>query len=587
MKQITLLLVSFLLFACSSNPTGTISVRSVESDGKLKEPLTSTANLVTDDKTIFKTETDGSTDGNDVYAIYLTDAYLKYLADWWGVNEVIFVVEFTEAVTGETDSDTATKILGPYEKLSDGIKAPLLNKALYGPKKMESDLLSMNIKVYEYDLDENDESSAMLEFIASAAESFSLSDPITLGEIKLAKEIANTLLLANENDLIMEMDIDFVAGNSKYASNNHSNVVPLKDGEIIMVKQEGCAVMTCYDYFSKGGSNIPGFLPDLFMLIPTALNRAFVDTPDHSSLKDFKDENLIVTKDGITELDNNGKPNGLYTDKTWLRLNIVKGGDASQWSFRKKLYPTAEEIEKLLKNPYSLNRENIDSILKGINDAQESLVEVKTKAVIKLTSKMSQNDTHFIEANTNNSSLCISYPENVNIINTAAKPNDGDDTQAFKFGKLSSSKQSSCYKIAPSSEAGSSEDTFTPGSGDFIVNYEVNDDIKVQSLPYLVRARLEVNDFTLSCMANADNTSYQLVLKPNTSESKSKIPQITAVLFGDADQDIPFTATDTEIKTNRYFDQKDDINIKVEDIFGASISLKISNDDINKCLANT
>ena len=176
---------------------GSISVRSVDPQGKLTSPLESSKSLVADHNTIFKTQADGTTDGNDVYAIYLTDAYLKYLADWWGVNEVIFVVEFTEAVTGDAKTDTTTKILGPYNGLSDGIKAPLLNKALYGPKKMESDLLSMNIKIYEYDLDESSESSALLEFISSAAESFSLSNPITLGEIKLAKEIANTLLLAN------------------------------------------------------------------------------------------------------------------------------------------------------------------------------------------------------------------------------------------------------------------------------------------------------------------------------------------------------------------------------------------------------
>jgi len=576
MKAFILLLVSFALVACSSNPTGTISVRSVEPDGSLKEPLTSTANLTKDDHTIFKTESDGSTNGNDVYAIYLTDAYLKYLADWWGVNEVIFVVEFTEAVTGESDSDITTKILGPYEKLSDGIKAPLLNKALYGPKKMESDLLSMNIKVYEYDLDENDGSSAMLEFIASAAQSFSLSDPVTLGEIKLAKEIANTLLLANENDLVMEMDVDFVAGNSKYITNSQSNILPLKDGQVVIVKQEGCSVMTCYGYFSKGGQKFEGVIPDILMSPFTFINRALTDTPEYSTLWEFDGSELKVGEKGIT------KQGKLYQDKTWLRLNIVKGGDASQWSFRKKLYPTAEEIEKLLKNPYSLNRENIDSVLKGIDEAQQSLIEINSQSVVKLTSKMSQNNTHFIESDDNikSSSLCIQYPENMSIINIAAKPND--NSQTLVFSELSSSKQSSCYQVKASPEA-----TFTLGSGDFIVNYEVNNDIKVQDLSYLVSKKLIKDDFSLSCMANADNTSYQLVLKPNKEDSKSKIPQITAILFGEANQDIPFTATDSGIKTNNYFDQKASFSIKVEDVFGASIEPSISLEEITACLTPT
>ncbi|WP_144011227.1 hypothetical protein [Marinomonas posidonica] len=525
MKQITLLLVTFLLVACSSNPMGTISVRSVNQTGSLESPLVNSSHLINDENIIFKTEDDGSTDGDDVYAIYLTDSYLKYLSDWWGINEVIFVVEFTEAVTGNREADTTTKILGPYDSLADGIKAPFLNKALYGPKKMESDLLTMKIKVYEYDLDESDQSSAMLEFITSAAESFSLSNPITLGEIKVAKEIANTLLLANENDLVMNLDVDFVAGNANYASSNHSNVLPLKSGQVVIVKQEGCSVATCYDYFSKGGSNLPGLIPDFFMLIPTTLNRAFIDTPDGSSLEEFKDKNLKVTKAGLTEFDDNGASKGLYKDKTWLRLNIVKGGDASQWLARKALYPSAEEIEKLLKNPNSFKRENLENIIQGLSDAQKSIIDAT--ASVKMTSLKSHNGIHFIDQKQpdTSSSLCIKYPDNVDITNVSLiAKNSNLTTQA---SLLSQAKGASCYQLTPAEGKSAFTSDSKPSSASFLVNYNINGSDKVKSIPISISTQISESDFSLQCILNDTTTPSNYQIKITDGNNKSK--QITSL----------------------------------------------------------
>ncbi|QUX95500.1 hypothetical protein C0J08_08720 [Marinomonas sp. CT5] len=561
MKIFILLLVNFLLTACSINPTGSISVRSVGQDGSLIQPLSTSKELATDKNTIYKTELDGSTNGNDIYAIYLTDAYLKYLADWWGVNEIIFVVEFTEAVIGNKESDTTTKILGPYENLSDGIKAPLLNKVLYGPKKMESDLLTMNIKVYEYDLDESKESSAMLEFIGSAAESFSLSNPVTLGEIKLAKEIANTLLLANENDLVMEMDIDFVAGNAKYIPNNKSNILPLKDGEIVIVKQEGCSVATCYGYFSKNGDKWEGFFPDFLMLPFTFFNRAFTDTPDSKSTEEFKDGGLKVTKKGLT-LSSGDK---LYQEKTWLRLNIVKGGDASQWLARKALYPSAEEVEKLLRNPYSINKENIDSILKGINGAQQSLLDAKES--IKLTSKTSHNGIHFIDIDKSSSDLCISYPNNVKI--EGAKLTATDDKLIAKHSDLSDSKGSTCYKLEPNAD----KDNFgaISNSNSLIVNYSINNKIKVKSIPILSNKKIEnEKDFVAKCDSiNLPSNSYQITL----IDINNKAEQITNINVDN--EDLSFSLDGKTILLDRIFTKTGDQKINLKGILGGEATLTI------------
>ncbi|MFC6574730.1 hypothetical protein ACFQDJ_28330 [Pseudomonas brassicacearum] len=76
---------------------------------------------------------DSEGNGGDVFAVYLTDAYFKYLKDLGGVNEVVIVAEFTE-VGGENKSETVTKVLGPYLGVADNAKPNLLNKLLYGPK---------------------------------------------------------------------------------------------------------------------------------------------------------------------------------------------------------------------------------------------------------------------------------------------------------------------------------------------------------------------------------------------------------------------------------------------------------------------
>ncbi|ETI62571.1 hypothetical protein D104_02180 [Marinomonas profundimaris] len=570
MKLITLLLVSFLLTACTSNPMGTISIRSVDQKGNLESPLVNSAELIDDKYTIFKTEEDGSTSGDDAYAIYLTDSYLKYLSDWWGINEVIFVVEFTEAVTGNRETDTTTKILGPYENMADGIKAPFFNKALYGPKKMESDLLTMNIKVYEYDLDESDQSSAMLEFIASAAESFSLSNPVTLGEIKVAKEIANTLLLANENDLVMNLDVDFVAGNADYVSSNHSNVLPLKSGQFIIVKQEGCSVGTCYDYFSNDWSNLPGLIPDFFMLIPTTLNRAFTDTPDRSSLKEFKDEGLKVTKAGLTTINKQGAPIGIYKDKTWLRLNIVKGGDTSQWTARKALYPSAEEIEALLKNPNSFETENLQNITQGLIKAQQSLVEAK--AGITLTSLQSQKETHFIDQANPTSDLCIKYTNNIDIIQATFT---STDALAVDLSLLSDSKGASCYQLSPT--ATDDAKAFAKGSGSFIVNYGVNGKVKVKSIPVLANNKITNEDFASECTVfNGEGSkSYQLKL----IDLNNKVEQVTNITL--ADTDTSFTINKNDISLGGMFSAAGSQTITIKGILGGTANLS------KECIADT
>ena len=44
--------------------------------------------------------------------------------------------------------------------------------------------------------------------VAAFSVSFSLADPVTAGEIKVAKEIAKTLISLNRNDIVFEVEFD-------------------------------------------------------------------------------------------------------------------------------------------------------------------------------------------------------------------------------------------------------------------------------------------------------------------------------------------------------------------------------------------
>ena len=250
-NKILLAILCLILLTSCAAPVGTIHVFKVGEDNTLQPPLQSMSS-VGKDKTIYQTSDKTSQSGDDVFAIYLTDIYLRFLRDLGGISEVVIVAEFSEIVSGDTEKDRVVKVLGPYKNIADATKAPLLNKLIYGPKRMESDVLSLNLKVYEYDEEENENSAAMLDFIAASSQSLGLADPATSAQMTAAKEVAKALFAANENDLVLEMDMDFVAGQDSFkaVSNKNVDVLPLQAGELLFIKQEACRPGTCYEYFT-------------------------------------------------------------------------------------------------------------------------------------------------------------------------------------------------------------------------------------------------------------------------------------------------------------------------------------------------
>ncbi|ROM72656.1 hypothetical protein BK654_26235 [Pseudomonas brassicacearum] len=304
---------------------------------------------------IRKPDSNGS--GGDVFAVYLTDAYFKYLKDLGGVNEVVIVAEFTE-VGGEDKSETVTKVLGPYLGIADNSKPNLLNKLLYGPKKLESDHLSMKLTVLEYDQGENEDSAAFLDFIGSASKTLSLANPITAAEQVFAKEVAKSLLALNKDDVVLQIDVDMVAGPDDEAVEGNGSVLALKPGNYVLINQERCAPTNCYFYLTNRGNkeNPLAWLGDTLMLVPTAMRRGWTDTPDGTSLEDIKAGEIEYVNHGLQQ---RGKDE-TFVDKTWLSLAVYKGGDDVLWGRRRALNEAEKAVQYIAKQDTSAILKNAD-----------------------------------------------------------------------------------------------------------------------------------------------------------------------------------------------------------------------------------
>lgn len=466
MKNIILVFCVLVLAGCASS-TGQVEVFSVNEQNKLDSPLALASVLNNDNKVIQKTSNVNALSGEDTFSIYMTDSYFRYLPDIGGVNEVIIVIEFTEAVTG-SDKDTVTKILGPYDSVADATKAPFLHKLIYGPKRMESDILSISIKIFEYDLEENKSAGTILDLIATSGEALSLANPVTIAEIKTVKEIAKAIVNTNDNDLVFQIDMDFVAGNSLYNSlaNRQVNVLPLKAGELVMIKQEVCGIGRCYNYFSNGEvihKNPIGYLADGLMLLPTALVRGFADTPSYGALSDIDSKGLGVIDAGLVANQDSVDKKIPYKEKTWLRLSILKGGDPSLWAARKALYPSEEKLNKLLKSSSEIDISSIVALGNSLQKTRKEIAKIALGALT-ISSKDSLNGNQLVLKDATEATLCLKVPSNIKL----------DATPKYDTGNplaIGSPKHQQCYTL----QSSATTNKFVVGNKYFQINYEEND----------------------------------------------------------------------------------------------------------------
>ena len=336
-----------------------------------------------DDVGIIRKQGEGDTERNqDSFTIYFNQAFFKNLPDFGFDNEVIVVFRFTE-ISGKEDGGEIVKILGPMKQVGDGSFFPGINKVSYGPKKLSSDVLSVNIQIIEYDVDEMENSVAFLDFITNAASTLAIADPITAGEIKVAKEIAKTLLQFNQNDLIMDVHFDLLPYDENVVHWKEANEdvapIPLKTGNYVIIQEEQCRLMACYFQFSQDKFSLDfntlkelptytlSFPADILAMPLVALNRTFFDTPDNKSLSPIEIDNegkgmkkvlLWENKQEYIVLDNDSKKlylhsdkgdqsKKLYKDKSWITFSIEQGRDPSLWEFRQSLSESEESINRL------------------------------------------------------------------------------------------------------------------------------------------------------------------------------------------------------------------------------------------------
>ncbi|PCI78892.1 MAG: hypothetical protein COB20_06015 [SAR86 cluster bacterium] len=412
--RIAAITLIFLTFSSCNTSIGTNHAYSVK-NGELTPALVSVSSLAGSPELIYRTNDKYSASGDDTFSIRLTDTFLRYLADFGGMNEVVIVAEFTEVNNGN-ESDTVSKVLGPYTFVADGTKAPLLNQLIYGPKRLESDELQMSLKIYEYDSGEKANGAAMLDFISTSSEALGLADPVTMAEIKVANEIAKALIATNENDLVFEANIGFMGGSDyiDWQANKNSKVIPLQAGELLLIKQEACSVGKCQFYLtadSAGRIDDPvGLIADTLLAIPTAMIRGLTDSPSRESLVPVNPADLKSDNQGLLEKSTNEQ----YLGKTWLRLSIVKGGDPTNWEKRKILRQPESALLEIIRGNNSLDTSSIVRLGEMLATAKDQ-VEKLNADVFKLTSANSFQNNLFLDSVQNSHSICFSYPNSISI----------------------------------------------------------------------------------------------------------------------------------------------------------------------------
>lgn len=479
----------------------------------------------------------GDADRRDAFTIHFDTAYFRYLPDMLGVNEAVVVFTFTEGPPSK-DENTLVKILGPMKQLADGSYANQFSRISYGPKLLEGDSLSIKIQIFEMDTEEANDAGAAIDFIGSAAEAFSLADPVTAGQIKLAKEIGKTLVALNQNDLVFETTFDLLPYDEKVwkATRGRANSdqatasLPLRVGTFGLIKQEQeTHVTSFFPLTRKAWSGDWSFLASVFsspfslagdaLLLPiTATTRTFGDVPDHASMRPISNTKksgylneagraivmhpptrklmwgpLVSSIDGqqaaLTDTEN-FEP---YQSKTWITFSIEQGRDPALWQVRKLMSESEKKLldmlqEKSLKDILDSSKV-LDAIkdLQKVVEKQEELKAQREFALLKpskghVFSGASVDVTIRKNENTTISKIKLVPPSGVNLHNAAA------EATPSKLGTI---------------EFGH---TFTPGAANtvpageytILVTYKVDEKVETTKIPLVVVTKPTVQKTALS-----------------------------------------------------------------------------------------
>jgi len=282
----------------------------------------------------------------DAFFVVYQDAFFKELPDVGGVSEVLLVFEFTEAASKDGKMVT---VIGPSKGHVDEGYSRHVGRIVYGPKKLESDVLEVKLTAYEFDAEEQRQVEQLLKAVSGQAQIVSAIDPLTASEIRFAAEIAGFLNTFNRDDVIFEMSFDLVALPNEGAGPHAW--IPMVEGPLILVEQErrqpivgdyfyvsGQAYRRCQGqgWERRGCLDYVLSVPiDVALLVPSMVYRNLAGMPDDGSFAApglegaswslGKDVRYDAARGALMQ---SGK--GKYDGRTWLTLAAVKGGDHAQ-----------------------------------------------------------------------------------------------------------------------------------------------------------------------------------------------------------------------------------------------------------------
>ncbi len=434
---------------------------------------------------IRKTVADVDMSGDDVYQIFLSDGFFKYLPDFNGVNEVVIIAEFTEVSSG-TKGDTTTTVLGPFDGVADRTTSPAFNKLLYGPKKLESDQISVTITVLEYDQGENENTAAFLDFITSASQAFSFVNPVTATERAFTKEIAKTLLTLNKDDIVLRTSFDLVGNSGSLAGREiNGSFVPLLAGDYVLINKEGCSLTTCFGYLSKDAStyNPVAYVGDALLSVPVAIRRGLTDTPDGKALSEITNtdrEQLGVNGQRMIHL-KDGKQES-YTDKTWLTLSVVQGGDPTLWDKRKLLLAAEEAVQRIGKSTGTGIQKSNDYDVADQALKAAKIHDLARQKPLSLATGVDAKGVYTFPATPKE--ICLAHPSSI----------DGNHIQAYFYRLVANQQPQPLATIASTSARSTPNNTCfdttaaSLAAGDYQVAlvYPVGSDTLTQTLRYKV-----------------------------------------------------------------------------------------------------
>lgn len=331
--------------------------------------------------------------------------FLKYLSDFAGVNELVIVFTFEDGPI-QKDEDRIVKILGPMLQQPDSALIPELSKICFGPTALQGRYLGVTIDVYEFDRDEANDTSALIDFIGSAAQTFAIADPVTAAEIQVAKEIGKVLAESNQNDLVLHTSFDLIPYEAAAWGRKDSvnpAALPLRTGNYGVIKTERpfdlftffpatrrleFADAGCMTRIGNGLATPFAIAVDAVALPITALMRALTDVPDAASMAELQwksgclAENAMwyggsrITFDEACRALRLEESGSAYRAKSWLTFSISRGHDAIPVATRGHLTESERKLAE------SVKTRSLRDLLEGskLDEAIAELVKARDSA---------------------------------------------------------------------------------------------------------------------------------------------------------------------------------------------------------------